>query len=86
VAPLVGLLREHDAQHRHGLEETLVALLTHPAGKSTAAESLHLSRPVFYDRLSRIERLLGIDLNDPDARVSLHVALIADQISRLSGS
>lgn len=78
-------LREHDADEQLGLESALVALFTHPSSKSAAAASLHVSRPVFYDRLARVERLLGVDLEDADDRVSLHVALIADEVFRAAG-
>jgi len=40
----------------------------------------------FYDRLARIQAILGADLDDPDVRVSLHVALVADEMTgELSG-
>lgn len=79
--------RELDLLRRHseasgGLLEALRALVAHPTSKSAAAASLHMSRPVFYDRLARIESLLGVDLDDPDIRVSLHVALVADEVAR----
>lgn len=67
---------------RRDLVAALRALLLHPASKSRAAASLHLSRAAFYDRLARIEKVLGVDLDDPDTRVSLHVALVADEMSR----
>lgn len=78
-------LREHDDREQRGLEAALVALLTHPGSKARAAASLHVSRPVLYDRLARVERLLGVDLDDPDVRVSLHVALVADEVVRAAG-
>lgn len=62
----------------------LRALLTHPASKTDAAASLHLSRAAFYDRLARLEQTLGVDLDDADVRVSLHVALLADDLSASS--
>jgi purine catabolism regulator len=49
--------------------------------KSEAAASLHISRPVLYDRLAKAARVLGADLDDPDIRVSLHVALVADELA-----
>mgnify|MGYP003340373692 CR=1 FL=1 len=52
-----------------------------PASKSLAAASLHVSRAVFYDRLAKVEKVLGADLNDPDIRVSLHVALLAEELA-----
>jgi len=74
-------LKIHDRENSSDLLAALGALLTHPASKSDAAASLHLSRPAFYDRLSKIERLLDCDLDDPDVRVSLHVALLADEVA-----
>ncbi|MEJ1109577.1 MULTISPECIES: PucR family transcriptional regulator [unclassified Kribbella] len=67
-------------EHGNGLLDAVRALLHHPAGKSEAAASLHISRPVFYDRLAKAERILGVSLDDPDIRVSLHVALVADEL------
>lgn len=77
----LGALREHDRTHGLGLEDALRALLRHPASKSQAAASIAVSRPVFYDRLARLERVLHADLDDADTRVSLHVALIADELA-----
>lgn len=82
VARQLTSLREYDQESRSELEPALRALLDHPGSKSEAAASLHMSRPVFYDRLAKIERVLGVDLEDPDARVSLQVALIADELAR----
>ncbi len=75
-------LKEHDEHNGGDLLDVLRALLEHPTSKSDAAAAVHLSRAAFYDRLAKIERLLDVDLNDPDIRVSLHVALLADEVSR----
>jgi purine catabolism regulator len=75
-------LKEHDNRWGTGLLDAVAALVRHPVSKSEAAASLHISRPVFYDRLAKAGRLLGVDLDDPDIRVSLHVALVADELSR----
>lgn len=84
----LGALERHDraAGSRTDLLPALRALLLHPASKTEAAASLHLSRAAFYDRLARIEALIGADLDDPDVRVSLHVALVADDLFRDSRS
>ncbi|MEO5663143.1 MAG: PucR family transcriptional regulator ligand-binding domain-containing protein [Nocardioides sp.] len=74
------VLRRHDAEAGTDLVGAVRALVEHPASKSQAAASLHLSRPVFYDRLAKVERLLGAKLDDPEIRVSLHVALLADRL------
>jgi purine catabolism regulator len=39
-----------------------------------------MSRSTFYDRLARIAQVLGVDLDDPDILVSLHVAVLADAV------
>jgi purine catabolism regulator len=71
-------LREYDATHGTHLLDAVRALLQHPEGKAAAAASLHISRPVLYDRLNLAGRVTGTDLSDPDTRVSLHVALLAE--------
>jgi len=78
----LGPLVEHDRADgsRTELLAALRALLLHPSSKTEAAASLHLSRAAFYDRLARIEAVLDADLDDPDVRVSLHVALVADEL------
>ena len=77
----LSLLHEEDDRTGGDLARVLRALLWHPESKSRAAASVHLSRPAFYDRLAKIERLLGVDLRDPDIRVSLHVALMARELA-----
>ena len=62
------------------LRRTLRAVVEHPASKSAAAVALNVSRPVLYDRIARIERLLGLTLDDAEVRTSLHVALLADEV------
>jgi purine catabolism regulator len=74
------VLRDHDARSDSGLLEAVRALVRHPGNKSDAAASLHVSRAVFYDRLQRVQRLLGVRLDDPDIQVSLHVALLAEEM------
>lgn len=76
----VGPLLAHDARHGTALVPTLRAYFAAGAKKSAAAEIAHLSRPAFYERLARIERVLGTDLDDPDAALSLQVALLAHDI------
>jgi purine catabolism regulator len=73
-------LRDHDARTQSGLLDTVRALVRHPGSKSEAAAELHLSRSAFYDRLARVEQVLGVDLDDPDILVSLHVAVLADEV------
>jgi len=81
VARELDALRAHDETHGTDLRRVLRALVEHPGSKSEAAAALHLSRPAFYARLARIEEVLGARLDDADVRVSLHVALIAEEIA-----
>lgn len=74
-------LRRHDAAHGTELLASVRALLTHPTSKSDAAAALHVSRPVLYDRLAKAGKVLEADLDDPEVRVSLHVALLADEVT-----
>ena len=59
------------------LIDVLAAYLTAGGNKAAAAKNSHLARPTFYDRLRRIERILGTDLSSAESRTSLHVALLA---------
>jgi PucR family transcriptional regulator, purine catabolism regulatory protein len=59
------------------LLDTLEAYLAAGGNKAAAAKAAHLARPTFYDRLRRIERILGTDLSSAESRTSLHVALLA---------
>ncbi|GAA1787880.1 PucR family transcriptional regulator [Planosporangium flavigriseum] len=74
----LGGLLTYDAQHpREHLLGTLRAYLECGRNKSAAAEATHLSRPAFYERLARISRIVGADLDAVDVCLSLHVALLA---------
>lgn len=44
--------------------------------KAALAQRLHISRPSLYKRLARIERILGVDLDDAESMTSLAVALM----------
>jgi purine catabolism regulator len=79
----LGPLLAHDTQHGTDLIRMLGIYLAHGRNKSAAADAAHLSRPSFYERLHRIERVLGTDLDSVESCLSLHVALLAlDAIRR----
>lgn len=73
-------LRRHDERHDTGLVELLRGFLHLSGNKTQLAEHAHLSRPALYNRLATIGHVLGVDLDDAESRVSLHVALLVDEI------
>ncbi|MFB6889404.1 PucR family transcriptional regulator [Kitasatospora sp. NPDC056327] len=73
LGPLLAYDAEHDAQ----LVRMLRIYLEQGRNKSAAADAAHLSRPSFYDRLHKVERILGVDLDQVESCLSLHVALLA---------
>lgn len=79
VHELLGPVLEHDARRKHLLLPTLEALCDHGGRRAETARELHLNRQALYDRLARLERLLGADLRDPRTLVTYAVALRARQ-------
>ncbi|MBT2474703.1 PucR family transcriptional regulator ligand-binding domain-containing protein [Microbacterium sp. ISL-103] len=73
LAPLI----RHDQERRGDLLDVLAALVAHPGNRSAAAAASHLSRSVFYQRLTLIGDLLGADLDDGETIAALHLALLA---------
>ncbi len=67
-------LLRYDEMHDTELVKTLRVYLLHASAKATVAEALHIRRQTLYQRLARIEELVG-PLDDADARLSLLVAL-----------
>lgn len=72
LAPLV----EHDLARGGDLLDVLGALLAHPGNRTAAAQASHLSRSVFYQRLTLIGDLLDADLDDGETLTALHLALL----------
>jgi purine catabolism regulator len=73
----LGTLLAYDTERGTNLVEMLVIYLDQGRNKSSAADAAHLSRPSFYERLHRIERVLAVDLDSVESCLSLHVALLA---------
>ncbi|WP_344614513.1 PucR family transcriptional regulator [Dactylosporangium salmoneum] len=74
----LGPLLAYDAHNpREQLLGVLRVYLECGRNKSAAAEHSHLSRPAFYERLAKIRKILGADLDSVPACLSLHVALLA---------
>ena len=73
----LGALLSLDPERRRDLLEALRTYLRVGRNKSLAADELHMSRPALYHRLKTIESLLDVDLDDVEACLSLHVAIVA---------
>lgn len=73
----LGPLLEHDRRRAAKLLPTLDALFAHGGRKAETARALHLERQSLYHRLRRIEGLLGGELDDPQTRLGLELALRA---------
>jgi purine catabolism regulator len=82
----LGALLTHDAQRGGDLARILRIYLDAGRNKAVAAQKAHLSRPAFYDRLRRLERILDTDLDDVESCLSLHVALLALESFRRDSS
>jgi PucR family transcriptional regulator, purine catabolism regulatory protein len=80
----LGALLAHEPDT--GLVDVLAAYLAAGGNKAEAAKASHLARPTFYERLRRIERILGTDLSSAESRTSLHVAMLALSAARASAA
>jgi purine catabolism regulator len=79
VAPfqeLVEPLLSHDQERRSDLLRTLRVYFATGANTSEAADQLFLHRNSMIYRLARIEKLTGLDLRDPRARLALQLGLL----------
>jgi PucR family transcriptional regulator, purine catabolism regulatory protein len=68
---------EHDRVRAAALLPTLQALCEHHWHKARAAQALHIQRQSLYARIARLRRVLGVDLDDPETRLGLELAVRA---------
>ena len=71
----LGALESYDERHGTELIETLEGFFAHHGNHVRAAEALHLHRNTLLYRLSRIQSIAGLDLEDPEVRLAVQVAL-----------
>jgi purine catabolism regulator len=82
VERTLGPLLDYDAKNDTELVAALAIYLANGRNKSAAAEAAHLSRQAFYQRLTTIEKVLGVDLDSAEATTSLHAAVMAYEALR----
>ena len=70
-------IAEYDEQHKKAFEETIHAYLSCGGNAIEAAKSLDVHVNTVRYRLSRVEPLFGIDLDDPETRLLVWLQLWA---------
>jgi DNA-binding PucR family transcriptional regulator len=78
LAPLGG----ETPASRERLEATLLAWLRHDGAVPAAATELHVHAQTVRYRLGRLRELLGPQLDDPEARLELQLALRSSRTAR----
>ncbi len=77
ITEQIGPLIAHDRDRRTDLLRTLEVYLASGMSKTDAAAALGIRRQSLYERIARIERLLGASLSEPEQRTGLELALLA---------
>jgi PucR family transcriptional regulator, purine catabolism regulatory protein len=78
---MIRSLIDWDLAHRSELVHTLEVLLRHGGSPTRAAAALHLGRQSLYQRIERIESLLGVRVDDPSLHASLLLATCAYRLT-----
>lgn len=71
----LGALLNYDRVHRSNLTETMDAFFAANCSPKEAASILNVHRNTVLYRLDRVADVTGLDLDDPDTRLRLHLAL-----------
>lgn len=77
---MLGGLIEHDRRTGGELLRTLDAYLSVGCSPTAAAEKLHLHRNGLLYRLQRIREIVPVNLDDPERRLALHLALRVGEV------
>lgn len=77
---VIGSLIEYDESHSSNLVQTIDAYFDHHGNISQTAETLFIHRNTLLYRLDRIQELTGQDLDNPNDRLALQLALKLWQI------
>lgn len=76
----------HDADASGRLVDTLEHYLRRGGSGAATAAALHVHRTTLYYRLDRIREITGLDLEDGEVRLHLHLGLVARRmVGRLRG-
>ncbi|MEU0966513.1 PucR family transcriptional regulator [Streptomyces sp. NPDC005917] len=86
VQHTLGPLLAWEAAHASDLVRTLETHLRHGCSPTRTAALLHIGRQSLYQRLERIESLLGLEIDDPDVLGELLTAACAHRVVRGMGA
>ncbi|MGW0627771.1 PucR family transcriptional regulator [Streptomyces sp. NPDC002758] len=86
VQHALGPLLAWEAAHPSDLVRTLEVHLRHGCSPTRTAALLHIGRQSLYQRLERIESLLGLEIDDPDLLGELLTAACAHRVVRGTGT
>ncbi|TVT44892.1 PucR family transcriptional regulator [Amycolatopsis rhizosphaerae] len=76
----LGPLLSRDAASGTRLVQALRHYCEQGGNKSAAAAAAHTSRTAYYQQLARIEKVLGVPLEEPESLLSLYVALLVREL------
>ncbi|MFC1415333.1 PucR family transcriptional regulator [Streptacidiphilus cavernicola] len=85
VSRSLGPLLEWEAAHASDLVRTLEVHLRNGCSPTRTAGLLHVGRQSLYQRLERIESLLGLPVTDPECHAELLLACCAHRLLRADG-
>ncbi len=76
----LGALTKYDTEQHSNLLETLEAFFAHHGNLSQTAEALFIHRNTLQYRLDRIAEIASIDLDNPETRLALQLAIKAHRL------
>jgi DNA-binding PucR family transcriptional regulator len=77
---MLGTVHVYDRRHQTKLGATLHSYMANRCNVSVTAKALHVHPNTVAYRLRRVEELLGLDLDDPQAMLHLQLALMIEGI------
>lgn len=80
----LGALIRYDEKHELHLLDTLKAYMNCYGSKRETAKSLYIHRQTLYNRLYKLQELLGEDWLEPHRRISVEMALLAHDMLQYS--
>lgn len=77
---MIGALIEYDRAQHTNLLETLAAYFAHKGNLTQTAEALFIHRNTLLYRMERIREISGLDLDNPETRLGVELALRAHRL------